>query len=411
MDRHARFVATSRFESLDGLRALAIVPVVWHHATPYPLEGVLGRGPLGVDLFFAVSGFLITTLLLREREATGRIALGPFWVRRSLRIFPLYYLVLGLFVLHAVFLRATGPVRTHFLASVPFYATYTSNWLVDWNVGHPIVFAFAWSLATEEQFYLFWPWLLRARRLALPAAAMLALIGIDQLAERGLFVDGFAGRVARSFATPIGTGSLLAIALRWRPSFRVLDAVLGHRWSSAAALAGLAIAAIQPWSLLPTHLTMTALVGAVCLRADHLLRPLFEARAVRHVGLVSYGVYLLNVPVVSAARGALGAADQVSVTSSTLGVFVLGLAGSVAVATISYRLVERPLLGLRERFRPAQRASLSGASFHSVSSGTRASGPDCRTTRAHSSAVSRRGPNGEESEASESIKSVGVSTP
>ena len=138
-----------RFGALDGLRALSIVPVVWHHATPHPLDGVLGRGPLGVDLFFATSGFLITTLLLREREGGG-IDLRAFYTRRTLRIFPLYYFVLGGFVLHAIFVRAPGPVRDHFLASVPSYATYTSNWFVDNAVPHAVVFSFAWSLATEE---------------------------------------------------------------------------------------------------------------------------------------------------------------------------------------------------------------------------------------------------------------------
>src|SRR5262245_12093123 len=150
----------ARFGSLDGLRALSIVPVVWHHATPHPLDGALGRGPLGVDLFFAISGFLITTLLLRERDERT-IDLRSFYVRRTLRIFPLYYVVLGAFIAHAIFFRAPGAPRDHFLASLPSYATYTSNWFVDNAVSHAVVFSFAWSLATEEQFYLGFPWILR----------------------------------------------------------------------------------------------------------------------------------------------------------------------------------------------------------------------------------------------------------
>lgn len=401
MDRHRSYLGATRFASLDGLRALSIVPVVWHHATPRPLEGVLGRGPLGVDLFFAISGFLITTRLLAEREVSGTIALPAFYVRRSLRIFPLYYLVLGAFVLHAVFVREPGPSRDHFLASAPLYATYTSNWLVDWSVPHPIVFAFAWSLATEEQFYAFWPWLLRARSLVVPALAMTALVVVDQGAERGwLALDGLPLRVARSFATPIGLGALLAMALRWRPGFRLFDALLGRRLSSLVALGAVTLAAVQGWPLLPTHVAMTALVGAVCLREDHALARPLAWTPVRHVGTVSYGMYLLNVPVVTAMR---------HVSTSTALVFLLGLAGSVAVATLAYRFVERPLLVLRDRFRDQR--SRRGPSFHSVSSGTRASGPDCRSTLAHSSAPTRRGPNGDESDASESMSKVGVSIP
>ena len=341
----------ARFESLDGLRALSIVPVVWHHATSGPMPGVLGRGPLGVDLFFTISGFLITTLLLRERASTGTVALGAFWARRGLRIFPLYYLVLGLYALHAWLARAPGPVRDHFFASLPWYATYTSNWFVDTDVPHPIPFVFAWSLATEEQFYAFWPWLLRARRLAVAAVAMAALVAVDQAAERGaLPISGLALRVVTSLSTPIGLGALLAIALRWRPAARPLEVVLGAKASAPIALALLAWSAIAPWPLLAAHLCMAALVGAVCVREDHGLRALLEARAVRHVGAVSYGVYLLNVTVVVAAKRALG-------EDHTLAVFLLGLAGSVALATLSHRLVERPFLSMRDRFRPAIRAS------------------------------------------------------
>jgi peptidoglycan/LPS O-acetylase OafA/YrhL len=401
VDRHGTFLGTARFGSLDGLRALSIVPVIWHHATPRPLDGVLGRGPLGVDLFFAISGFLITTLLVRERASTDKIALGAFYARRSLRIFPLYYLVLGLFVLHALLLREPGPVRSHFLASVPFYVTYTSNWFVDWRAPHPIVFAFAWSLATEEQFYLFWPWLLRARRLVVPALAMATLVLLDQGAERGWIAGAeLPLRMLRSFATPIGLGALLALAMHHGPSFRLLATVLARRWSSVAALVLVVLAAVDAWPLLVTHFAMVALVGAACAREDHALAPVLGTRALRHVGTVSYGMYLLNVPVVAAAR---------HLSPRTEVVFVLGLVGTIAVATLAYRLVEKPLLSLRERLRPQR--SLSGASFHSVSSGRRAPGPDCLTTLAHSSTVSRRGPNGEESEASESMSSVGVSTP
>src|SRR5262245_38294354 len=95
--RYRSYLALARFPELDGLRALSILPVIWHHSTTRLLDGVLGKGPLGVHLFFAISGFLITTLLLRERRATGAISMKNFYARRSLRIFPLYYAVLGIY--------------------------------------------------------------------------------------------------------------------------------------------------------------------------------------------------------------------------------------------------------------------------------------------------------------------------
>ena len=145
-----------RFGALDGLRGLAVAAVVWHH-THRGFPGLPGsaRGYLGVDLFFVLSGFLITTLLLRERDDTGRIHLGRFYVRRSLRIFPLYYGVLA--ALTGLFLvRPDLAMARPFFEDLPYLATYTSNW-----VPAGTILAITWSLAAEEQFYLVWPPLLR----------------------------------------------------------------------------------------------------------------------------------------------------------------------------------------------------------------------------------------------------------
>jgi peptidoglycan/LPS O-acetylase OafA/YrhL len=338
------------------------VPVVWHHATPRPYDGVLGRGPLGVDLFFVLSGFLITSLLVREGERTGTVALGAFYLRRALRIFPLYYLVLGAFVLHALVLREHGPVREHFLRSVPSYVTYTSNWFTDSGVSHPVVFSFAWSLATEEQFYLVWPWVLfacgrraagrwRRGRLALPALFMAALLVADQATERGWAEPLFAAttltaRMVRSLSTPIALGALLALGFGSPRVFAPLKALLGHRASAPLALVTLLLIAYFGWPLLDAHLAMTALVGACVVREDNGLSGLLELRPIAHVGVVSYGVYLLNVPVVVATRRALGPASE-----STALVFAVALLASVGLATLTHRLVEAPFLRLRQRFR------------------------------------------------------------
>lgn len=343
MERSLVFRKTAYFGSLDGLRALSILPVVWHHATSGPTSGVLGRGPLGVDLFFAISGFLITTLLLREREQHGKVALGAFYVRRSLRIFPLYYVVLGGFALHALFLRDAGPVRDHFLRSLPWHAIYASNWFVDNAVPHAVVFSFAWSLATEEQFYLGFPWLLRVSRGVVPAALfMAAVVVVDQAAEREWLSSGpLAMRMLRSLATPIALGSLAALALRTR-LFRAVNLVLGRRASPLVMLGLVVAGAVVPWSLLEEQVLMIGLVVACCLREDHWLAPLLGVRPLRHIGVVSYGMYLLNVPAIQLAKRVVPQPF----------VFVLGLALSVAFATAAHTAIEKPLLRLRARFRP-----------------------------------------------------------
>jgi peptidoglycan/LPS O-acetylase OafA/YrhL len=337
------------FRSLDGLRCLAILPIVWHHSTPHQLDGVLGRGPLGVDLFFVVSGFLITSLLLVERHSSGGVRLGRFWVRRSLRIFPLYYLVLGAFVVHALLWREPGPTRDYFLRSVPFYATYTSNWFLHGVVDHPIVFAFAWSLAAEEQFYVVWPPVLRWLRGTFgPALVMLALVMLDQAAERGWLApfleEGLALRMLRSIATPIGLGALLALAADAKRTAPIVRLLLAQRWSSVIAIAFVGASAFFAWPLLPTHLAMTALVGACALREDHLLAAVLENRVVRHVGAVSYGIYLLNVPIVAACRRVLGDDHWVLL-------FAVATLASIGVASLTFRFVEKPFLRLRDRYR------------------------------------------------------------
>ncbi len=356
-DAHAAWLALSHFPSLDGLRCLSILPVIWHHSTPRPLAGPLGRGPLGVDLFFAISGFLITTLLLREQRATGTVSIRKFYLRRSLRIFPLYYAVLGLYVVRALALMPASPMRAHFLRSLPWYATYTANWFVDFAVPHPVVFAFAWSLATEEQFYLVWPTVLKlSRRWWAPVAFMLLLIAADQLAERGMLVsvipwDSVATRVITSIATPICLGALLAYALDRPTSHRWVRLVLGQWWSAPAALAALAaLISLEQLPITAVHLAMTALVGAVSIRRDHGLHALTNWAPVRHVGAVSYGAYLLHVSAITAIKGLLPAGMRQAPV-----VFVLATAVTIVAASLAYRYFERPFLQLRDRFRAQAR--------------------------------------------------------
>jgi len=151
---HASFLAQRRFASLNGLRCLAILEVIWHHASGRRLDPS-GRG--GVDLWFAISGFLITTLLVREFSKTGKIGVLRFYARRTLRIFPLYFAALGGYVALVLLTKRGTPEGTAFMPHLPAFATYTSNWFVPLGDGQSTIFYFAWSLATQEQFYLLWP--------------------------------------------------------------------------------------------------------------------------------------------------------------------------------------------------------------------------------------------------------------
>lgn len=163
------------YPALDGLRAIAVLLVVGFHAA-VPGDAAFRRGSYGVQIFFAISGMLITTLVLDERRRTGRIDLKAFYRRRTARIFPLYYLVLGLYCL-LVWATQHGPDAEAFWNNLPAFATYTANWAVDHRAdGGRVIFLFAWSLAVEEQFYLVWPsalvWLKRWAPIALLGAVV-----------------------------------------------------------------------------------------------------------------------------------------------------------------------------------------------------------------------------------------------
>jgi hypothetical protein len=164
MDRHRSFLDQRYFPLLDGLRCLAILGVVWYHAAaPSYASGPLSRGFEGVSLFFVISGFLITTLLLREQSETGDISLRSFYLRRTLRIFPVYYGVLAFYALLVFLQERHSTAGAQFWHNLPFFMTYTSDWFVNADSDR-VIFLFSWSLATEEQFYLFWPWIIRSAR-------------------------------------------------------------------------------------------------------------------------------------------------------------------------------------------------------------------------------------------------------
>lgn len=347
-----RFRDAKYFPALDGLRGLSIAAVIWHHCTPRQLDGILGRGHLGVRLFFAISGFLITTLLLRERRHSGSVNVGKFWARRALRIFPLYYTVLLGFVVFALCMPVHSPVRAHFLANLPFFATHTSNWFINYNVQHPVLFAFAWSLSTEEQFYLGLPILVKrlGGSRALFSVFIAALILIDQLAERHMLAQwiqshGRAQVIITSFAASIGFGALLAVLLDHEKGFRLLGSLLSHRLSVASLLT-LVIA----WLIwFPPHFVMfeaalALFVAACALCPGSPIVRWLSAGALCHVGRVSYGMYLFHVPIIGALKRLWP-----RLAAEPAALFPLAMAAVIVLATLSHRYFESIFLALRPR--------------------------------------------------------------
>ena len=305
-------------------------------------------------MFYIISGFLITTLLLRERDRFGVISLRDFYIRRSLRIWPLYYATVALYVV--VVLRfERDPVRARsFFHYLPSFLTYTYTWFISakWPAG---IFNLASTLAIEEQFYVFWPVVLRWVRGPWPPLVMAALICLRAATGYGFMgavlpAGWLPTQIVLSVAIPICLGVLLALALHSPKYFRLFSFVLGRKWTAPVALIFLALCLIpvKPPFWLAWASTL-ALIGACVVREDHGLAAVLQFRPLAFIGVVSYGMYLLNSLSIHLVHAGL---NRVGVQHPAI-VFPAGLGVTVAVAYLSYRYFESPFLALKKkRFSP-----------------------------------------------------------
>jgi peptidoglycan/LPS O-acetylase OafA/YrhL len=338
-----------RIPALDGLRAVSIAFVVlahlfknWRAPNGLTLDELRPLGTLGVRIFFVISGFLITTLLVRELASAGRISLPGFYARRTVRIFPACYLYVAVIaVLAANHLVALKP---HDLA---FATTYTMSYAPSpsWWVAH------LWSLSCEEQFYLLWPGVLAlgGRRWG-ERVAWGAVLGAPLL--RGVWWAAFPDHrlmIGQAFPTvfdALATGCLCALRTdAWAPWARRLREA--HLWLFAILTIALTLVpqdALGPLARrafrIPFDTTVNTLIACWLLgsvnSAGVVMSRLLNARPMVALGTVSYSLYLWQ---------------QLFIGFEGLGA-LRALAASVAAATTSYVLVERPLLGLRRRLRP-----------------------------------------------------------
>ena len=309
---------------IQALRALAVSLVVIYHVTPERLPG----GYVGVDVFFVVSGFLITGHLMREVRRTGRVKLAQFWARRARRLLPAALLVLAASAV-ATFLFVPQTNWQTFLREIGGSALYVENWLlaadaVDYlaadNVASPA--QHYWSLSTEEQFYLVWPLLIvgsvwLASRLGsgrrVVVASVLAVVGLSSFAW-SLWATTNASSLAY-FATParaweFAAGGLLALVAANPPAGRhVARTVISWAGFLAIAWGAFAYTSVTPFpgtaALLPVLGTVAVIwVGAP--RGDWSPTKVAEFGPVHFLGDISYSAYLWHWPLVVITPYALG---------------------------------------------------------------------------------------------------------
>jgi peptidoglycan/LPS O-acetylase OafA/YrhL len=336
------YLSQKHFGSLDGLRAISIVMVIWHHTAPANVEPMFRHfGAEGVTLFFAISGFLITTLLLRERRRNNGIDLKAFYIRRSLRIMPLYFAVLGIYAVLVVLLERDSEVGDAFFRNLIFFATYTSNIFVE--LDNRTIFYFAWSLATEEQFYLIWPLFLAFSRNE--KVACLPLILVITICTVALFSGS-----TMLLKIPISLlgGSLLALILHLEKGFNVVYLVLQHGATQLTVPVLLVISLFSvSGSTLVVHVLCIALVAQSVVQERHIFHWILTLRPMVYIGSISYGMYMLHM---LAKNTVLKMLALLSLSISAYWIFPLTLLLAILAGTLSFQYFESFFLKYKKSF-------------------------------------------------------------
>jgi peptidoglycan/LPS O-acetylase OafA/YrhL len=344
---------------LDGLRALAVLAVIAYHEQ----FGWAPGGLLGVGVFFTLSGYLITDLLLGQWARSGGLNLGDFWLRRARRLLPALFVMLAVVT---AWITVVSPARLASLrGAVAGAATYSSNWYYIYThnsyfarFAPPGPFDHLWSLAVEEQFYLVWPWLLlagvfflRGRRpsavrwLALPTLALAAASAVAMLT---LYHPGYDPTRIYEGSDTRACGLLTgaALAMVW-PSRRTARTALWKRVAlDGAGFAGLAVIGLMIWRVgqysaftyqgglvLLSVATAGVVAAAACPGA--LVGAALGWTPLRWIGVRSYGIYLWHYPVIILTSPANSAED--------LPRAALQIAASIGIAALSWHFVEEPI--------------------------------------------------------------------
>jgi peptidoglycan/LPS O-acetylase OafA/YrhL len=350
-----------RVPALDGLRAASIVLVLVAHAKStagFPagvaraLDALGDLGNLGVRVFFVISGYLITSLLVAELERAGRIDLVAFYVRRAIRIVPAFYAYLAVIV--AAALAGVAPLSVRDAAHA---LTYTVNFepARGWNVGH------IWSLSVEEQFYLLWPPLLVALGLTWGLRVALAALVLAPLSRVAFWVLGPAFRplIGEAFPTIVDALAVGCVAAAARGFIDRSPRYLAFVRSPAFWLvpaAALAVNAQAHHARLFFAVGETVVDLALAVTVDRVVR-VPEAASTRvlasapvvFVGVRSYSLYLWQQPFLDHRSAWAGAR------------FPQNLALACAAAMASFHLVERPFQRLRARFAAGAPRTAKGA--------------------------------------------------
>ena len=363
--------STARFyhPELDELRFFAFLMVFCHHAFPHDpafwtklglplflarvIAGIGATGAFGVSLFFVLSSYLITELLLREKQLIGTLDIRSFYIRRILRIWPLYFAFLAL----AVALQWIVPGQHVTLRAGVWFSFLAGNWFIVFH-GFPSSVIFPlWSVSIEEQFYITWPAVVRkvsetgmllfAGGLLAAATVARIYLGMDHALEGDVWCNTFVQ------LDPIAAGILIAVLLKGEiPRLSRLARVAMMLAGITALAFGSLYFGIKNDPLTTARIVLgypsVAIGGALLLLSVLRSRTSGGNRALIYLGRISYGLYVFHV------LGLLISDHTVPDQTASLFRYSLrvgvALAATIAMAAVSYRWLETPFLSLKQRF-------------------------------------------------------------
>lgn len=361
---------------LDSLRAIAVMLVLcWHWLPIDSFINTLDNGAIGVDIFFVLSGFLITGILLRERNDIGTIrekvlVFRNFYIRRALRIFPIYYLLIFVILFTYQYAGATFS-QPEFLASI----SYTTNFYFFKTQHWGDLTVHFWSLAVEEQFYLIWPFLILLvnRRFLLPL--MLVFIGVGVTAQCLIQSPEFGHIPTFTCFDAFGMGGALAWVLHYQKSW--LRSVF--TFSAIVSLICLAILIIQigygKIDFLPQR-TLHAIPAIFIIsyillnqqRRSFTFSFILNNKFLIWMGRISYGIYLYHVPVQWMQYVWKDQWDQLFVSGffhqyNLYFIFVINFILVLVVSWLSWKFIESPILQLKKKYSTVHKNEKAGYKF------------------------------------------------
>lgn len=351
------------YPSLDGIRGLAILLVVFLHN--FGFMNYFFFGWLGVDLFFVLSGFLITTILVNSLSKANFLKI--FYIRRILRIFPLYYLLL--FLSFFVIPQLSSLDVSYYKDNQFYMWTYFQNWLFIFKEPHgDKIVLHTWSLAVEEQFYLIWPIIVllikKPKRLFVLMLLALFATGFLRYFIWSFKIEDLAYSSLYTFTRIDGLciGSIVALSMKinpdmlkqYKPYIIFFAAIVNFGFyfinnQNSFTLPYLAFAGYTTFALLFGILIYEAVINE-----SNIIRVIFNTKILRFFGKISYGLYVYHWPVYLLLfsyfrdwliKKGFGGSNMTDLPAAILVTFI-----AILISVISYELFEKPILNLKKYF-------------------------------------------------------------